>query len=260
MTAPNHSPEGPGYSVRAIRRVCRILTHLQESPLDVTLTEIAKVAGLPKSSAFRYMVTLEEQGFLERDPTSGTYRAGVAFQGAWVQQPQLLARRAQPHLEHLRDQSQETISLGMLDRSQVCYLAIMESPRTLRVGPRPSDRAPVHATALGKAIAAGLPDDRVRAILPATGLPGLTARTITYPDAFLTELVAVRTQGYALEDREHEADSRSVAVPVLAGRVPAAIGLSAPASRLPLGGAEEIAAALTRITSALEGEARTPAA
>ena len=259
MTAPNHSPEGPGYSVRAVRRVCRILTHLQESPLDVTLTEIAKVAGLPKSSAFRYMVTLEEQGFVKRDPTSGSYRAGVAFQGAWVQQPQLLARRAQPHLEQLRDHWQETVSLGMLNGDQVGYLLVLDSPQALRLAPHAGDRDPLHATALGKAIAAGLPEGQVRALLARAGLPPLTKQTITDADAWLADLEAVRSRGYALEDSEHHPGGRSVAVPV-PGTVAAAIGLSAPASRLPLGQAEEIAAALAQVISALEGEARDPAA
>ncbi len=242
-----------------MRRVCDILIYLQNSPLDVTLTEIAKVAGLPKSSAFRYMLTLEEQGFLERDPTSGTYRAGVAFQGAWVQEPQLLARRAQPHLERLRDQTQETVSLGLLNGDQVGYLMVLDSPQALRLAPHAGDRDPLHATALGKAIAAGLPEGQVRALLARVGLPPLTEQTITDADAWLADLEVVRYRGYALEDGEHHLEGRGVAVPV-PGTVAAAIGLSAPASRLPLRRAEEIAAALTRITSALEGEARNPAA
>jgi IclR family acetate operon transcriptional repressor len=259
MTVPNHSPEGPGYSIRAVQRVCDILTFLQASPRDVSLMEVASAAKLPKRSASRYLVTLERRGFVESDPGACRYRAGSALQGPQAHERELLTRRARPHLQRLCDQSQETISLGVLDRGEVCYLAIIESPRTLRVTPHPSDRAPIHATAIGKAIAAGLPDDQLHTILAATGSPGLTAHTITYPDAFLTELVAVRAQGYALEDREHEADSRGVAVPVR-GSVAAAIGLSAPASRLPLVRAEETVAALAHVISALEGETRDPAA
>src|SRR6266545_2925003 len=233
MEAPTRDPERSMYSIRAVERVCDILSFLQESPRDVALLDVARVANLPKSSTFRYLVTLEERGFVERDPITCSYRAGSAFRGPRAQEPELLTRRARPHLE------------------------ILESPRTLRLAPRRGDRDPIHSTALGKAIAANLPDEQVRTILAAAGLPQMTPQTITDTDAYLADLAAVRTQGYALDDREHEVDGRCVAVPVLGT---AAISLSAPATRLPLRQVTEIAAALQEIALALDGEARHPAA
>jgi IclR family acetate operon transcriptional repressor len=86
---------------------------------------------------------------------------------------------------------------------------------------------------LGKAIAAHLPEDRVRAILEAEGMPRLAPRTITDPEEYLRELRTVSAVGYAVDERENEPEGRCLAVPILGYHVPAAISLSAPQSRFP---------------------------
>ncbi|HEX8930964.1 MAG TPA: IclR family transcriptional regulator C-terminal domain-containing protein, partial [Actinomycetota bacterium] len=115
------------------------------------------------------------------------------------------------------------------------------------------------ATALGKAIAAHLPERRVRAILEAEGMARLTPHTLTTLDAYKAELAATRKRGYALDDGEHEIDGRSVAVPVLGANLPAAISYSAPATRFPLERAEAVAAMLREIAAEVAGELRAPA-
>jgi IclR family acetate operon transcriptional repressor len=74
----------------------------------------------------------------------------------------------------------------------------------------------------------------VRSVLAAEGMERLTENTITHLDAYLAELARVRTLGYALDDGEHEPDERGVAAPLPSSNLPAALGVSAPASRLPL--------------------------
>src|SRR6266511_2671442 len=203
------------YSIRAVHRVCEILDLLQQASSGAALLDVARATRLPKSSAFRYLATLERRRYVERDPVTGSYRAGSAFLPLRAHEPELLARRARPHMERLRDRLGETINLGMLEGNRVIYLEIVESHRAMRLAARRGDRDPVHATALGKAIAANLPDRRVRAILEAEGMPQLTQRTLTDQDAYLVEMAGTRERGYALDDGEHEIDGRCVAVPVI---------------------------------------------
>jgi IclR family acetate operon transcriptional repressor len=224
--------------------VCEILDLLQQAPRGAALLDVARATKLPKSSAFRYLATLERRRYVERDPVTGSYRAGSAFLPLRAHEPELLARRARPHLERLRDRLEETINLGMLEGNRVIYLEIVESHRAMRLAARRGDRDPIHATALGKAIAANLPDRRVRAILEAEGMPRLTPHTTTDEAAYLRELATTRERGYALDDGEHEIDGRSVAVPVVGSNLPAAISYSAPASRFPLDRAPQVAAVL----------------
>src|SRR6266508_1592255 len=244
------------YSIRAVHRVCEILDLLQQAPRGAALLDVARATRLPKSSAFRYLATLERRRYVERDPVTGSYRAGSAFLPLRAHEPELLARRARPHMERLRDRLGETINLGMLEGNRVIYLEIVESHRAMRLAARRGDRDPVHATALGKAIAANLPDRRVRAILEAEGMPRLTQRTLTDQDAYLVEMAGTRERGYALDDGEHEIDGRCVAVPVIGSNLPAAISYSAPASRFPLDRVGEIAGVLWEVASGVAGELR----
>ncbi len=250
--------DSSSYSIRAVHRVCDILDLLQQSTGGVALPDVARVTRLPRSSAFRYLTTLEQRRYVERDPLTGNYRAGSALLPLRAHEPELLARRARPHMEQLRDKLQETVNLGMLEGDRVIYLEIVESRRAMRLAARRGNRDPVHATALGKAIAARIPEERVRAILGTAGMARLTERTITDPQSYLAELARVRERGYAVDDGENEIDGRCVAVPLDGGNLPAAISLSAPASRLAPSQVETTAEALKEIVDALAGEIRSP--
>jgi IclR family acetate operon transcriptional repressor len=242
----------PDYSIRAVDRVIDVLDVLRRRTRGASLAEIARAAGLARSSAFRYLTTLERRGYVERDGGDG-YRLGPAFPARARRVN--LATVARPLLEELRDRFQETINLGVLDGNAVAYLDIVESPMAIRFAARPGDRNAIHSTALGKALAAQLRDDDVRAILAAEGMAPMTPRTITDEGEYLRDLAGVRRRGFALDSGENEEGGGCVAVGVPGADVPAAISLSAPAGRLSAERIEEVAAALreasARLTAAL---------
>jgi IclR family acetate operon transcriptional repressor len=250
----------PGYTVRAVERVCSILNLLQESVNGVSLADVATATDLPKSSAFRYLWTLEVHRYVEREPDSGLYRLGLGFIGMQSRQLEVLRQRAQPWLEKLRDELKETTNLGVLDGDAVIYLDIFESRRGVRLAARRGDRDPLHSTALGKAIAAHLPESRVREILHRTGMARLTPNTIDHLDDYLAELAKVRRLGYAMDNGENEVDGRCLAVPILHARIPAALSLSAPAGRFPLQDVEPVARALTEAAENITSAAAAAAA
>ncbi|MFC0530314.1 IclR family transcriptional regulator [Phytohabitans kaempferiae] len=233
------------YSVRAVDRVCSILNLLQESIDGVSLIDVAEATDLPKSSAFRYLWTLETHRYVERDPETSTYRLGLGFVGMQSRQLEVLRQRASPWLQKLRDEFDETINLGVLDSDSVIYLDITESRRGVRLAARRGDRDPLHSTALGKAVAAEMPDTQVREILQRSQMPRLTPYTITGIDDYMTELARVRRAGYAIDNGENEVDGRCVAVAIRGTRLAAALSLSAPASRFPMQDVDKVAAALT---------------
>jgi IclR family transcriptional regulator, acetate operon repressor len=242
------------YSIRSVQRVCDILDLLQETSEGVSLPSVAEVTGLPKSSAFRYLATLESRRYVERGPDDQMYRLGLAFLPLQARQLDMLAQRARSYLEQLRDRFKETLNLGLLDGTSVIYLDIVESPRTMRLAARRGDRDPIHSTALGKAIASGLPEERVAVILESEGMARLTDKTITDRESFFAELREVHRRGFALDNGENEPDGRCVAVPLPRTRLPAAISLSAPASRFPLRRVNEVAEALSDMASRLAAD------
>lgn len=225
--------EDRDYSLRAVDRVCAILDLLQQSVDGISLNTVVEATGMPKSSAYRYLWTLEAHRYVERDEETGLCRLGLGFLGMQSRHLELLREVARPWLEKLRDEFGETANLGVLDSDRIIYVDIIESRRGVRLAASRGDRDPLHSTALGKAIAAHLPEERIRDVLDRSGMPRRSANTITTIEEYLAALDTIRTLGYAVDNLENEADGRCVAVPLLGASVPAAISLSAPAARFP---------------------------
>lgn len=243
--------DAAAYPIRSVDRVCDILDTLANSQVGVTLTEVADATSLPKSSAFRYMIALEFRHYVERDPDSITYRLGPAFRPQYTLGIPRLAEFARPQLEQLRDKLGETTNLGILDGTAVVHSVVCESPQMMRLAARVGDRGYVHSTALGKAMSAQLPEDRVRSIIDAAGMPSFNESTITDFDALLAELARVREHGYAVDDAENQADGRCVAVAITGLAFPAGVSVSAPASRFSASGVPAIAKQLRRLAKTL---------
>jgi len=219
------------YLVRSVARALDLLDVLQRLPAGATLGRLSEAVGLPKSSTFRYLSTLESRGYVEQGNAPGTYRLGMRFLPSHQRRLQVLSERARPVMERLRDRFGETVNLAVLDGNRIIYVEILESARTMRLAARVGDRVPVHSSALGKAICATLADEDIVEILRQEGMPRLTVKTITRIPDFLAAIEDVRATGHALDDREHEEDGRCVAVAIIGSGVPAAISLSAPAVR-----------------------------
>lgn len=253
-TSVSHrGPKDPGrdYTVRAVDRVCAILNLLQESVDGSSLIDVGRATDLPKSSAFRYLWTLENHRYVERDAQTGLYRLGLGFIGMQSRHLELLRHRAHPLLSRLRDELGETVNLGVLDGDSAVYLDIVESRRGVRLAVTQGVRDPIHSTALGKAIAADLPEQQVRDILARSGMPALTVNTITDPDEFVAALAQVRRSGVAVDDRENDIDGRCVAVGIPGTRLPAALSVSAPSSRLAMTDVDRVAAMLKDVAAAM---------
>lgn len=235
------------YSVRVVDRVCLILNLLQKSVDGITLNEVAETTGLPKSSAFRYLWTLENRRYVERHGDGSVYRLGLGFVGMQSRHLEILRERARPLLEGLREEFGETANLGLLDGNHVIHVDVVESRRSVRLSAARGGRVPLHCTALGKAIASRLPNERVGTLLAQAGLVPHTGHTIGTPAAYFEELAKVRRAGYAIDDRETEEDARCVAVPLTGTHLPAAIGVSGPSSRFTLAEARRVARTLVDI-------------
>jgi IclR family transcriptional regulator, acetate operon repressor len=239
------------YSIRAVQRVCDLLDLLQREPEGVSLARAAEVTRLPKSSAFRYLATLEARRYVERDESSGEYRIGLALLPLQARQLDVVTHRARPYLEELQREFGETANLGLLDGNRVVYLDIVESGHTMRLAARPGDHDMLHATALGKAIAAELPVERVRAILKAEGMPRCTEHTITKQRDFLVELERIRERGYALDDGENELGGRCVGVTIPGVSLSLALSVSGPAARFAKEKVPAVAARLRDVAARL---------
>lgn len=200
------------------------------------VTELAARLRMHKSTVLRLLATLEASGYVEQEPETRRYRLRLKLfeLGSQVIGRTDLMKEARPILEDLNRQTDEVVHLGVLDQGEVVYVDKVESSHTLRMYSRIGRRSPVHATGVGKALLAFLPEAEVEGITENRGLKRYTPNTIVDRSRLLAHMAEIRKAGVAFDDEEHEPGIRCVAAPVmdLHGRVAAAISVAGPSLRM----------------------------
>jgi IclR family pca regulon transcriptional regulator len=137
---------------------------------------------------------------------------------------------AQYYLEKLFREVQETVSLSILEGSEIIYVLRIRKRKYLPFDIQIGTKLPVYCTAMGKVLMAMGPPQKTQSILKTLEFKSLTARTITRLDKFLEELDRVRKKGYGINDEELSIGNRSVAAPILDehGYAVAAIHIAVP--------------------------------
>ena len=240
--------------VQSVARAADLLKALGAHGGPATVFELADRCGLNRSTAWRILATLEDEGLVERDPAAGRYEIGyalVALGAAAGHDP--LVRRARPALRALAEACLETASLAVPRGMQLVYVDQVQAPHVMAADWL-GRATPLHATSTGKALLAWLSEDDIGAALPGR-LERFTDTTITTRPVLRTELAQVRARGYAISRGELEPALWGVSAPVLDGGRPVAVvsvwgvesrirarGLDAHGART-LAAADEIAAA-----------------
>lgn len=237
VPAEEHLREsGTAQLIGSVHKALDILDVFTPQKPELSLTELAALLSLNKSTLFGLLRTLEHHGYIAQSAQTKRYRLGLRLldRAALVVDYADVSRIAPPFLDELRDKVEENVHLGVLDDGEVVYLYRAQGPHSLSVNSRPGVRAPVHCTAMGKAMLAYISEAEVKVILERRELIAATPNTITDIDAFLQCLAEVRGQGYAVDAEEHHIGSQCIAAPIfdLRGDVVASISVSVPAVRM----------------------------
>lgn len=218
----------------AVERALTILEAVAQRG-SLSNSEISRRLEIPKSSASYILRTLEKRGYLRRDSESGKYQLGLKIMhlSNGVKAGLDLRELAVPAMQHLVEKTSLTAHLAVLDQGEAVYIAKVEAPGFFRPNTWVGRRMSVHATAVGKVLAAALPSVEVDAIIKKHGLKKQTPKTITVPARLMRELEKVREQGCAIDDEENSQGGRCVAAPVYdaLGNVVAALGVSGTTSQ-----------------------------
>jgi DNA-binding IclR family transcriptional regulator len=216
-----------GKLVPAVDRAVRLLELLATDDRSFGISELARQLDLNKATVRDILLTLDHHRLVQRDPATRRYRLGARLHelGAartWRADLRALAR---PALEALRDQTGETVILGVRAGDRVLLLDVAESPHDLKITAPPGRTIPLTAGAFARVFFAYLPDDERERLLVRLGLPDYTPRSPRDPAAFRQALAAVRARRYALDREEYLAGVCAAAAPVLdpAGRPLAAV-------------------------------------
>jgi len=204
------------------------------APEPQTLSEVARGAAMPRAAARRFLLTLQELGYVREAAGRFALTPRVLDLGYAYLSGLTLPEVAQPHLAQLVARVQESSSVSILDGADIVYVARVPTRRIMSVTISVGTRFPAYATSMGRVLLAHLPAGEFDAALKRSELGAITESTITGHGALERELGRVREQGWALVDQELEAGLRSIAAPIRdrSGTVAAAANLSVHASRV----------------------------
>jgi len=221
------------HHVQSLERGLAVIRSFNAGSPELTLSEVARGTGLTRAAARRFLLTLADLGYVRTDGKYFSLTARVLELGYSYLSGMTLPSLAQPHLEWLSAEVQESSSVSVLDGPDIVYVARVAVSRIMTVAINVGTRFPAYATSMGHVLLAGLSSAELAAYLEIASLSRLTRHTLTSPEALRAELLSVREQGWALVDQELEEGLRSVAVPIRdrSGRVVAAVNLSTHASR-----------------------------
>lgn len=180
------------------------------------LEGLAACTGLRRSTAHRLLAALVRQGYLRHQLRQGYFLGPRLIELGFKAHGQLhLPSLAHPHLLWLRNLTQETAHLAVLDGTEVVYIDKVVGLRGLQMSSYLGARLPAQSTALGKALVSGLPESEWAYHFVA-GLKR-TPDTIADFDTFRQAIAEVSRRGYALDLEENEAGIRCVAAPIRDG-------------------------------------------
>ncbi|BEQ15897.1 IclR family transcriptional regulator [Desulfoferula mesophila] len=217
--------------IKSVAKGFTLLELLVRSPDPLTLTQIAQALGHTKTSAQRLINTLLDLGYLKRIEgkryVPGNKVLSLSFQ---LLQKDNLYKQAQSLLEEVSDRLGYSVTLSVLEGSEILVIYRKERARYLPYAIYTGSKLPPHCSATGKALLAGLPPEKLEPLLKGLRLTKVTPKTITEVDELRQELARIRKRGYSVSNQEFSLDLYSIGVPLLDGRqkIAAAAGLSVP--------------------------------
>ncbi|ROO27615.1 IclR family transcriptional regulator [Salinisphaera orenii MK-B5] len=201
----------------------------------MTLSEVAARTGMNRAKARRFLLTLHGLGYVRRQAryfelAPKTLQLGYAFLSANNYQSVI-----RQHLEHITEQTGESSSMGVLQGSDVIYVARSAAPhRLMTIALSVGTHLPAAATSMGRMLLATLEPAALDALLAEIELKAYTPRTVTDAKTLRAHIDTAREQGYCIVDQELESGLRSMAVPVynMHGVLLGAINVSTNAARI----------------------------
>ncbi len=200
------SATGGQSQVQSLTRALSLLERLSETDMGLSLSDVSASMGLAPSTAHRLLNTMLQTGFVEFDDEQGLWSVGVksfSIGNAYLKKRNFVVQ-ARPFMKELMLESGETCNLAIREDNEVIFLSQVECLETMRMVVRLGSRGPVHATGVGKALLAALPEEEALSIVAGVGMEKLTSRTLITPTELKEELAKIRKQGFSMDEEEQK--------------------------------------------------------
>jgi DNA-binding IclR family transcriptional regulator len=206
--AADFQAEGDRLFVRAAGRAMQVLSAFHQATGPLSLSEIARRAGIDRSAAQRLVHTLMTLGYVRRSADDRGYLPGIRLLDHTLDLLRLdpVVQKATPVLLELRKTIRERVDFSLYDETRLIYALRMQSKRETFYATLVGHSVPTYCTAGGRAVLSALPEPEARAIVTgdatgdATGAPlhRYTSQTETDPQAVMALVRQARSDGYAV--------------------------------------------------------------
>lgn len=244
--------------VQSLARGLAVIRAFDGENPELTLSEVAQRTDLSRAAVRRFLLTLEQLGYVRSHGRTFALTPRVLELGFSYLSALSLPEIAQPHLERLSHELDESVSLAVLDDTDIVYVARVSTRRIMSVTITIGTRFAAYATSMGRVMLAALPPAERRDVLHASERQAFTQRTIVDEAALMAEIERVASAGWALVDGELEEGLLSIAAPVhhRDGAVVAAVNVSSSSTAYSSSQLEDVVAALLRTTRAIDDDLR----
>ena len=228
---PTETPRPGDSYVQSFARGLEVIRSFSASAPRQTLSGVAATTGLTRAGARRILLTLQTLGYVESDGKLFALTPRILDLGFAYLSSMPIWNRAEPVMEALVRQVQESCSAAVLDATDIVY--VMRIPthkiKSISLG----SRLPAYCTSMGRLLLADMSEDDLRARLAASTREALTKNTVTDIEALVAKVAQARRQGWCVVNQELEEGLISIAAPIVnrAGRYVAALNISGQANR-----------------------------
>lgn len=235
-------------NLKSLQKVVSVLDCFSTTRRALSVAEICKMTGFPRSTTHRLLASLRDVGFLEQEHERDGYRLGLRlFEFGSIALSNLdVHREGRAIVESLHRLTDRAVHLAVFDGERAVIIHRMEAGNETRIPSTYVENSPAYCTSVGKAILAHQEPHVLDRII-AAGLERYTETTLTDPDALRADLALTRDRGYAVDEGEHQPGLRCVGAPIrnTSGVVFGAISVSAPSWQLPETEIEELSKVVT---------------
>jgi IclR family transcriptional regulator, KDG regulon repressor len=203
-------------SVQAVGRALSLLQLVAESHHSVSIGELVEKSNMNRTTVWRLIGTLENFGYVERDPITKGYQLGITANRLAAQATNhygSLIRRARRSMEKLREETQETVLLSVPKHTGTLTVDQIDPVHSVRLVDYINAYLPLHCTSNGKLLLSMLPPEELDIVLREP-FEKVTPYTITDREHLLEEIQKVRRQGIATAVGELDENENGISAPI----------------------------------------------
>lgn len=200
--------------IEGLGKGLRVIESFSYDTPRLTATEAAERAGLTRTAARRYLMSLVHFGYADTDGKLYWLLPTVLRLGQSYLEAAKLPRQAQPFLQRMSMQTGETANLSVLDGHEIVYLSRTTSPRIISIGFQVGARTPAHVVSPGYVIASTWTKAKLDAWVEAHEFSRFTAKTVGDGEQFRRDVARARELGYWLVDQQVDLGLCGLAVPL----------------------------------------------